>query len=750
MSDPFLEVLNGYRYETLLQIAQFNGLKSGSSRQHKPSKEALVRALREQLASPERVPEVLSRLTSVERAVLDHLLLHSGNLPTNVLREELQREDSVLPGPRKSQSETYKGDPFDPEKGYFEDIVARLTLHGLVFSSGQPAPSTTGKMGFSPGQVLIIPEPLRALLPKPPLPPVEWGRGNLPASIEENNTAVAQRDLFIYWSYVRTQPVPLTQAGLVQKRSLRAINERLLLPDLSIGSMANESDSPRLYFLRLLLQRLRLLTCENGHLCIVGPRNRIPKLWKLPVIERTQTCLRAWQEMREWSELAGLNVSTVSFDLPQARGVLLEQLRLLPLGLWVSAERFLHRLAIVAPRLLFQARQPPATNSSHATSPYFVDMSYAVRQSRWFAEVEAAFVGGALSGPLHWLGLVDISTDEGRLLAFRVNPSGARALGQESLPPESFGEARLVVQPNFQILALGPVSEEILANLEMFADRVKADRSTFEYVLSREAVYRAQKDGLSTAEIAAFLQRACSAPLPQNVLRTLQEWGQQHERIVFHRAVTLCQTANPELLDHLLADPAIQRHLKRALTPTVALARPGHALALQEALLQGGLLPALSRKGDSCSGCVLATEQGELCPLREGPDLLLEACLRPLAEERGGKFYVTEAAVNRAIAAGISVPEYLNRLTAVHYGPLPKALQSRIKTWGRYFGPASLRKATLLEVKDAAIADELLADPELAALLSRFGDQHGKVLLVRTDDVERLHRLLRERGVELT
>jgi hypothetical protein len=313
------------------------------------------------------------------------------------------------------------------------------------------------------------------------------------------------------------------------------------------------------------------------------------------------------------------------------------------------------------------------------------------------------------------------------------------------------GEAKLIVQPNFQIFALGPVPAAELAKLEMFADRVKADRSAFEYALSRETVYRAQTDGLPAGEIIAFLEGTCSVPVPQNVLRTLQEWGEQHERIIFHRAAPLCQTASPELLDQLWEDAAVQIHLKRRLTPTVALVKGRRVTALQEALLQREMLPALSPKASPCAGRVQATPEGELRPVHEGPDLLLESCLGRLAEERDGGFYVTEAAVTEALGSGMSVSEYLDRLTTLHHGPVPAALESRIKAWGSYYGKASLQEATLLEVKDAATADELLADAELTPFLSRLpADPRGRTLLVHTDDLDALRRLLLDRGVELT
>ncbi|MGC8786577.1 MAG: helicase-associated domain-containing protein [Anaerolineae bacterium] len=745
MEDALPELLNGYQYEVLLHIAEFNGLDTYDVQGRKLRKSQLIEKMCKEFFTPERIAQALASLSPEERAVLDRLLLHSGEVDTLLLRAELE-QDGLLPPPSPGKPKLSEGALPKYRDKLFKEMIANLTLHGLVFSSNKsllwpPA----AKLDLSPGARLVVPQPVRQHLPPPVLPEVEWGRGSLPAPPEETNTAMAQRELFLYWSIVRTKPLPLTQMGLVQKRALRQLNAQLLFPDPALENASKESDAPRLYFLRLLLQELGLLHDEDYQVR-ADELGHIPEFWEKPLDERVGACIQAWQQLLEWNELSSVGVAAFDIDLPRARRILLEQLRLLPAETWISAERFLSRLSITTPRLLFKSRE------RYANGMYYADAKRALDQNRWFAQVEAAFVGGALSGPLHWLGIVDVSIDGDRLLAFRINASGAQALGIETGKAAiSAEDAKVIVQPNFEVFALGPVSEAVLARLEMFADRVKADRSAFAYTLSRETVYRGQRYGLSVPQIIAFLEEQSHAPLPQNVLRTLQEWGEQHERIVFHRAVTLCQTASAEMLDSLWNDPAVKTHLERKLTPTVAMVKRGRVAVLRELLLQREMLPALSTNVDSCVGRVEVTPQGELRPIHAGPDLLLQFCLHELAEEREGRFYLSELAVKRALASGMNVQQYLERLAKLHRGPLPGEWQRRIKAWGRYYGKASLRKTVLLEVKDAATAEELLSDKELAPLLSRFAaDPSGRFLQVRTEDLEQLRHLLHERGVELS
>ena len=116
-------------------------------------------------------------------------------------------------------------------------------------------------------------------------------------------------------------------------------------------------------------------------------------------------------------------------------------------------------------------------------------------------------------------------------------------------------------------------------------------------------------------------------------------------------------------------------------------------VALREDLFQRGILAAVSSSTDRCAGQVQATSDGALTPIHNGPHLLLDSCLVRLAEPvpptNGAQgevtgtqsrvhYRITESAVRRALASGLSVCEYLDQLQAVHHGPLPSALHLRI------------------------------------------------------------------------
>jgi hypothetical protein len=735
-------LLSAYSHATLARMCEFNSIEVSRP---EGDKQTLIDALARELFKHKRVTRALSSLSDQERTILSVLLLHGGSMETRALREELKREGIALP----ERSDELRGEShqarFEASGQILGQLMSHLMLRGLVFSSGTiPGDQGVG-LSAAPGGQLIVPEPVLECLRRAPISALGWGRGKLPAPVVATSIDIAQRELLVYWAFVGAQPLPLTQAELVQKRALRSLNQQLLSPDADLVNAADESESPRLHFMRLLLQQLGLLVGTQGSVRATSLQQGASRFWDQSPEQRTDGGLQAWVRLRDWSELSSLGLSSLELDLHRARTALLEQLRMLPAARWLSAERFLAHLQLISPRLLFTTRQARNTVGHERQSER-------AQLSRRLAEIEAGFVGGSLSGPLHWLGLVDVCTDGGRVLVFRINASGARALRRRAATKaDPARQGKLIVQPDFRIFALGPVPDGILARIELLADRVHADRRVFEYQLSRKAVHRAQHNDWSVTDVIAFLEIRTGTTLPQNVRRTLHGWGEQHTRITFHRSLSLLEVDDAQLLKQLWDDSAASIHFERRLTDTVAVVRRRRIPALRDVLLERDLLPMHSLEDSPLENRVQATEGGELQPLTRGPDMLLNARLRRLAEERDGGFHITEQAVKAALDAGVDVRAYLDELSRLHCGPLPASLVSRIKAWGRYYGRAYLREAILLEVRDSEVAKELLADSQLSQMLSPLDDNpDGKILVVQIDDLEALRRALGEQGVALS
>jgi hypothetical protein len=118
-------------------------------------------------------------------------------------------------------------------------------------------------------------------------------------------------------------------------------------------------------------------------------------------------------------------------------------------------------------------------------------------------------------------------------------------------------------------------------------------------------------------------------------------------------------------------------------------------------------------------------------------------------QDEQGRYFVTQSAVKEAIAAGMTVTEILERLRALHLGPLPRWVEIKVRAWGRYYGRAAVQQVTLVQLQDAKTLHELLAEPEMEGLLLPFDPNSDKALALLAGDPEALRRVFAERNIDV-
>ena len=217
-----------------------------------------------------------------------------------------------------------------------------------------------------------------------------------------------------------------------------------------------------------------------------------------------------------------------------------------------------------------------------ANSPYlynnlgWVWEKYSADSEAGWDAVETVFIRSVLAEGLYWLGLLDLGYMRSVTPAGGAAPSGIQAVRltdmgrwllldgpRPTIPAET---GRVVVQPNFHVFAFDPISDAVLARLDSFATRLKAERAV-EYEITRESIYRAQQNGQQVGAIVAWLEEVTAATLPQNVGRSLDEWQAAFERIVVRQRVGWLQTATAELADALVADPGLAGAIVKRIGP---------------------------------------------------------------------------------------------------------------------------------------------------------------------------------------
>jgi YHS domain-containing protein len=432
-------------------------------------------------------------------------------------------------------------------------------------------------------------------------------------------------------------------------------------------------------------------------------------------------------------------------------------LQTLQTGVWFEPEDLWERVQDRDADFLFAERSKVESYRgswyySYSGSHYYGSTRELIRA---FDEYESSFLASCVTGFLHHLGVVDVGLKKAAWQAFRLTEIGEAVLGARDIQPpdrpakEDLG--KLVIQPNFQLVAMGPVGLDCLARLDLVADRERADRGAFEYRLSRDSIYRAHKLGMEVNEVIHFLEEASGISLPQNIRRSLQEWGAQHERIIFRSGVSLLQAADAGLLAGLLDDSRASGYLDRKVSPAVALLKSGQERNLVAELVSQGVFPVVSgSEPESADDSVVVDEDGSIRPAQTVPSLYLSGRLSRMAEERAGGFWkLTPASVNKAGGSKDRVLRLLDELGRLGRGALPSELADRIKAWGGYYGHAATETVTLIEFRDPDALRELRKHPDLHPYLMVFRAGDRALAVVDRDCLAAVQETLSRLGVQV-
>ncbi len=767
MDKAITTLLDSYNSNTLWEMARAAQLPHTTGK--KLSKGELLALMQQEFFKPKRLKEVYQHLTRTERDVLNRLLLHEGKISSRQFKRQLLRAGVVTEAPSPPEAEKPRygyarghaiygrsvphiGSPSPPKSTIFEDVLARLTLKGLVFSAETEIATTGGssyKLQLHPAEAVYVPAFVSRHLPPPEPIPVtvkEWQ----PSHTLPGDPQLFLRDLYLYWDTVRRSPVDMIQVGFVGKRGLKQLNAALLTPDPTLDSAKQEDETSRLYLLRQLLQALKLLTPQNGILHTTVKNSRaIPDFWQRTTAEQVTAVLAAWRTVpTPFRFNTKLPYYQFEANTRLACHHLLNILTKMPAAAWTEREEVLTSLQEQNSSFLFNERGYIESGRGY----YYGNQQQSLNdmdklEQRFVAEVAVQFL---LPLGLVELGYNNPPTNPLDWYAYRLTSLGTAVLHQKPFSGETI-TGQIIIQPNFQILAMGPVPLSTLAQLDLFAERQKVDRSAFEYHLSRQSVYAAQQMGYPVAEIERFLEAASPHDLPQNIRRSLAEWAAHHDRIVFRRHVTLLQAADEALLERLLNGAETGKLLARPVSSQVALVKSKQQEKLVSALQAEGLLPAISGPNpEAADKSVLVAENGRIEPVHAVPSLHLQGRLAPFTVATEGGWQLTAQSVARAGGSKQKVQAIVDELGKLNRGQLSQGLVAQIRAWGGYYGRATVGTMTLFEFRDQETLAELRDLPELTERLQPFDAGKRALAVVAEEEVTAVRTILSGLGVAVS
>ncbi len=743
------------------------------------------------LYDPAALSEVIRDLGRIETLILQELVACGGRANSRDLALYLTN-GGFLASARKEESFPYEppGFSFDLARGYqqstgpqnpsahphgtFELALRQLLLLGLLFWGRQTSFSGRDYSSGIHDGVLIVPQVVRTVARETwQAEQVDTTASDGEAESISEGARSLQRTLYLYWSLVAAtrEGFSLVSAGLLARSSLRHLVEQMG-SRMHIEQTRTESDVPYLLFIRLLMMKLGLLQERNGTLHAAPSE----AFFALPLAERVRRCSRLYLETPFWNELLYLpdvNVrpgpaplEPAHEEIVHARQQVIERLLQERKGEWLDFPTFIARSKLHVPYLLFPRQYGPRTERySSSSNPYGWDFrlrrGWLTHREGWHL-VEGGFIRAIVSGPLRWLGLVELDREE---LAnkFRLLPDIALATSETPVENGETIRGRLIVQPNFELVALAPVSELLLVRLDRFAERVSMEHIA-QYRLTKASVTRAIQMGLRAETIQEELERAASGDLPQNVRYSLVEWERQARRVELWQSATLIEVDDAALLDALFADDETRALFGRRLSLTLAEVAPHQLAAVQELLWQRNYLPSLNTAPEqdvlSENGPLIEREaqwrlhdDGLLQPFYAVLDLYLAAAAERFSErdEPTGWYRITPTSLRRALEQNIELEHIIRFLQKYCEGGIPPSLLIRLKLWGGGYGEQAgiqVEPAPLLRLS-AQVLRDLEADEELRPLLGTEVESYSRLVRVQADALERVMELLRERGFQV-
>jgi hypothetical protein len=552
---------------------------------------------------------------------------------------------------------------------------------------------------------------------------------------------------------------------------------------------ADEQHAGRLWFMRRLLTAMRELTGTNlDHALHANPNGRLPGL---PMAQRIKWTFDTWRDSGAWNELLRLPAPASASGLDPRRDA--------PLALGKARHMLLHtlgRVAASAPsgwsdpltliqqlkrneyQFLFERRHRNNYGGLY-TSPYYgpnnpygATFNTVKDEASGWDRVEHQFVIHVLTGPLHWMGLVDLryaqDSERGENAApdaYRLTESGAWLLGVGREPVFAEGGGKVIVQPNFTVLALEPISDAVLNELDQFAELQGGERA-IAYQLTRESLYRGQQSNWDAARVTRFLETHQGAPIPTNVQRSLEEWESSHRRITFHRDTCMVQFADNGARDE--SAPALARFQPHQLGGRFELIGQASAGEVITALREAGWVPVVqSSNRAEGDGAVRASEDGEVIFVQPTPSIYTLGKLAAIAElpspaspaslngtsptspREIGNGIISPNSVRAAMSAGMPLDQLLATLAELHSGPVPEGLEQRIRAWASFYGTATLQPVMLLELSSLEVLTNLLNDREVGPHLRPIEGALTPTAVVAVELASEIKRMLSERGIQL-
>ncbi len=586
MKKTLRESLVDYDMALLRALAEMRGALLASNHQTTAADE-----LAAQLVSPASVAIACADLSPAEAEALADLQAAGGWMKAPRFG---RRYGTVrLMGPGRLERERPWLAPANPAEG--------LWYRGFIFTGFRQTEA-------GPVEVIYLPSDLLALLPG--APPARSAFALAPAAAEPRAVRPAGSDLvedvFSLLVYVRNHDVPPGTDDTLRLKDLQAVNVLCVTP----VPAASAAGDDRLALVVRLGRAAGLVSVGQERLAPHLPPGRQMEGAGLALnAER----VRGWLQATPAGRLAGLQAAWR--DDPNWNDLWhVPTLRPQPTGGWkndplLARRKVLGFLAGCQPETWYRlddfvaavkAADPDFQRPDGDYTTWYLHGTHgqSLMGFEHWDDVEGALLRSLVTGPLHWLGVVDLGCDEaaGPPVAFRL-------AGDDNLTPGSLSTRRgerageeapappgaMTVDDDCTVHV--PVNASLYDRFQLarFADLVQRGADGITYRISPASLARARRQGISAEQVSSFLARVTGQPLPSKAAEAMQRWHKRGGAIRLERGVIL-RVDSPETLAALRRQPALAALLGEVLGPQAVLVPQANIQQVRRWLVEQGYI----------------------------------------------------------------------------------------------------------------------------------------------------------------
>lgn len=509
------------------------------------------------------LPAEIADLTADEQAVIQTLLASNGKILVDPFTRQF---GPIRPfGPGRLARERPWANPKSPAEA--------IWYRGLLFRAFE-------QTDLGSQELIYLPREVRNALPQPPLPrttrpelvPAEGKITHHPA----NNLV---NDCCTLLAFIRSYPVPAHPHPLIPEKSL--------LPYLCY------KDHARLGMIWALALDAGMLHLDDN--LVQAHSDRAREWLQASYPEQAALLAQTWLTGRRWNDLwqvPALRPETTGWQndpLPPRQLILNILSDLSPKTWWL-----LESLPAGV-----KATNPDFQRTAGDYDSWYIRAAetgeYLLGYQHW-DQVEGALLRFLVTGPLAWLGLVELGENaKGAIVAFRPTPVGRTFLEVKSFPyPAGPAMARIRVYADATIVVPAAVSRMTrfqIARLTEWEPQ-KTRETTYRYRLTPHSLERAKQSGITLSRTLAFLASKSGHPLPESVKKAVESWGQRGTEVRL-REIKVLQVRDQTILDQLRAAPAVRPMLGETIGPLAIEVRTADWPRLVSAIAELGLLSSV-------------------------------------------------------------------------------------------------------------------------------------------------------------